>query len=978
MLQQINIQIQNIGRALEWLRLNRPEQYDARFLDLVEERRRLRKIASALREKPAIAAFGESQKGKSYLIGNLLQKNKKPFTVRSGEDGSEVNFVQSINPIGDKKEATGVVTRFTSFTPGSSRFSPKYPVIVKLFSPANLVTILTDSYYSDISDYQNYSEAEIQAFSQALLEKYASRPEIPDAPLCEDDILEIKHYLSKFAQAPTQTLRRSGYFDNLARVIRRVPESELVDVLRYLWHENAVISDLFSRLAGVLRRLKYAPEVYTSIEDVRHYGDNRNTFMSVDCLNELDLPEPTSIARIHVPDGLGGFTDADVPKCELCALCAEAIFNIDGQYLTDSETYASDGEPGANGNIPAESLRKLSPKVDKSLLRDMDLLDFPGARNRLKIKAEFLSKHDREEGASNAVQMLLRGKVAFLFNNYNDSRAINMLLFCHDNEQPAVTDMYSMVDSWVKKYVGDTPERRRQTVDRYGGLSPLFVVCTKFNVDMIEKDNLEHNNLTSLNQRWDGRFMKVLYTQVFKGDSVDWFNNWTAPSETFKNTYMLRDFKYSGCTGSGNNLYDGYSETDPLPRENNLILSKPFYADLRGSFISNSTVKKFFADPALAWDAAATRNNDGALFIIDNLTRAAVHAAGARTAQFADELHSCSAHALALMQNYHIDDDLDKILQDNLRKSAAVMRELDFTTNTDNYFFGHLLQGMMMTESETLAIVHRLVQSSELVNSTLDWKEYELIRRRCSDFKGCTSADQKWDRLIQVYFFRDRDDADRYLTRRGVDYNILFSDKAAARKNSTTLAENVVKAWTDKLYSPAFKNTFTSDSGFDPLVLSDLVDSISRNAESLGLTESMGSDISEYVDVVNVQNANESLIADILTDSINDFVNDMGYSRLTLSERANADTIIKGSPLAFINEQSDQSPKEYGEEEISALFDMLNDNPAGMPPSFDNHYYRWLKYMTAGFIARIQVPDYDREANEKLSTLLADIKSVKY
>ena len=971
MLQKINQQIDNINASLDWLKSHRSEQYKARFLDLVEERRRLRRITEALGEKPGIAAFGESQKGKSYLIGNLLQNQKKPFMVRSGETGEEVNFVMNINPIGDKKEATGVVTRFTSFGPDDNRFNAKFPVIIKLFSAANLVTILADSYYSDILDYKSYAESEIEEFSSRILATYAEAPEQPAPPITEDDILEIKNYLSKFAKAPTQALQRSSYFDNLARVIRRVPFDKLDDVLQYLWHENRIITKLFNRLTETLSRLGNAREIYTSLEAMRHYGDNRNTMMSVDCLNELDLKEGQRMTDVYLRRGDTFTPVKDVPKCEICALCAETVFRIDDKYLSDTEYYAAEQPAGENGNIPAESMRKLGAGVDKTLLDKMDLLDFPGARNRLKIKEDFLDKYIEKEGASNAVQMLLRGKVAFLFNNYNESRTINILIFCHDNEQNAVTDLYNMVDSWVNKYVGDSPERRRATVDRYHGISPLFVVGTKFNIDMIEKDNPEHNNMTSLNQRWDGRFMKVLYTQIFKADSVTWFNNWTASGETFKNTYMLRDFKYSGCTGSGNNLYEGYLETDSEPREERMKLSQQFYNDLRNSFIANASVKKFFADPALAWDAAATRNNDGALYIISNLTRASEHATETRTAQFEEEASASASKVRSIMEAFHVDEDIDKLLNDNIRKAVAVIRELDFTTNTDNYFFGHLLQGLMMTETETLSIIHKLIQSSELVSTTNDWKEYELIRRRCDEFAGCADEAAKWEKLIATYYFRDHDEAARYLERKGVEARLLFSGNFKKKSNSSTIVDHILNAWHNKLSSSVFRNVFTTESGFDPIVLNDLVENMKNNSLSLGLDRAMQRRIAEYVDIVNVANANESLVADLLAGTINDYVTDMGYSLLTEEERRKARKVVENNKLPAFDYTERRRKSAYTEEEISEIFNSLSENPAQMTPSFDNQYYRWMEYMLVSFIARLRVPDYDKEANEALGAILA-------
>lgn len=69
----IQTQIDNLNTSLQWIKDYNPDQYEQRFIEIVGLRSKLRKISEAKKEKPAIAAFGESQKGKSYLIGNLLQ-----------------------------------------------------------------------------------------------------------------------------------------------------------------------------------------------------------------------------------------------------------------------------------------------------------------------------------------------------------------------------------------------------------------------------------------------------------------------------------------------------------------------------------------------------------------------------------------------------------------------------------------------------------------------------------------------------------------------------------------------------------------------------------------------------------------------------------------------------------------------------------------------------------------------------------------
>ena len=97
MIQKINTQIGLVNDALAWIRKNKPEHYEQRFMQLVEERRKLRKLALAECENPAIAAYGKSQAGKSYLMSNILQKDGQPFTV--DVDGQRYNFINEMNPI---------------------------------------------------------------------------------------------------------------------------------------------------------------------------------------------------------------------------------------------------------------------------------------------------------------------------------------------------------------------------------------------------------------------------------------------------------------------------------------------------------------------------------------------------------------------------------------------------------------------------------------------------------------------------------------------------------------------------------------------------------------------------------------------------------------------------------------------------------------------------------------------------------------
>ena len=81
MIDKILSKIENVNQSLMWIKANKREQYEQRFIPLVEERRKLRILANAECCNPGIAAFGQSQVGKSYLMNCILQNPDSPFMV---------------------------------------------------------------------------------------------------------------------------------------------------------------------------------------------------------------------------------------------------------------------------------------------------------------------------------------------------------------------------------------------------------------------------------------------------------------------------------------------------------------------------------------------------------------------------------------------------------------------------------------------------------------------------------------------------------------------------------------------------------------------------------------------------------------------------------------------------------------------------------------------------------------------------------
>ena len=977
----INKSIDLISETLEWIRINRPEHYQQKFLQLVPQKCELRKMLRAQQENPAIAAYGESQKGKSYLMGNLLQKNGAPFKIRC--NGKEYDFVADINPIGDKREATGVVTRFSSYSGHEDLASDKYPGRMKLMSVANVITILVDGYFNDIIDDKRYSDSDIQERADKIYKKYSKMSPVQDV-LKEDDVIDIKLYLQNFVNRAKVSAfcESTDFFNKVALVIRNVPQTEWVNIFSVLWHDNEFLTELFSRLVRCLSRLEFAEVIYLPVEALLHHGDNRNTIMSVNCLNGLyhssNFPE-AKLSDVFIKEGNGFRLMKGFDKSELSALCLEISFKVDVEYLDDKARFHYKPEcAGQPGYMSSDTYAKLTSKSDfiskKDLLEVSDLLDFPGAKNREQMKEMALDRYDDETQQTNLVKLYLRGKVSFLFNYFSDSKALNVLMFCHNAEDVKVTQMYNVIDKWIRTYVGETPEKRAETMRLAGNVAPFFAIGTMFNIDMVKKSNPNANTDTALKGRWKGRFSQVMYQDCFHaGTDADWFKNWSGNGVMFKNVFVLRDFKYSGCDGQGNNLYRGYDESQPNPQETALELPQDFYNNLMRSFVSdNENVGRFFEDPKVAWEASATINNDGSLYIIQKLGVVASNMRNVRDSQFNSRVNEIRSAVLETIQGYYQSKDPNATLEKHIAAAFAALNEFDASVS-DNYFFGRLIDMLQITDDEAYDKVHEIIESPELIEIVNTFPESEVFMRRLPE---CHSVEEVLKAFAKVYNHPSTDAAKHFLEGKGIDPNTLVSKgDRAKRTNSYVIADHLVKYWQEKLSSASFLSRTVADSKFDMGVMSDLIENIQEMAKTVNLTAYMSECIADFVNVVAINTAHEFLVADMLRHCINTFVTDLGFSLLESGKQESLRSMAEANSMKVSNPEDFNDKSSYTEEELTQLFEEVSKQSGTMAPSFSSHYNIWLDYMflsylaTSGNVTVIENP----EANDKIGNIIQSL-----
>lgn len=955
MIQKINKQIDVINDALTWIKKYKPDHYEQKFLQLVECRKELKKVVAAEVNNPGIAAFGKSQVGKSYLISCLLQDNGKPFMVKAGKD--TYNFVFDINPPSEEgggRESTGVVSRFSSFKRLPEAYNIDLPVLVNTFSLTDIILILADSYFNDIANYTSISESELLALCDKITDEYRGKPSKENPEVSPDDVLYMKDYFVKHINN-AQTFNNSAFFNRLSLIIDRVPSAEYVNIFANLWNNDNNITRLFNRLYEILRTFDFSRYIYLPIDSVLHKGVRENTIMSVQCLKQLFDSHAEYKTDVYVKEnGMYVKRATDMAKSDICAICSEVVFKIDDGFLSSKSSY----DFSHIGDDVAPRLNHSD--IEMQMLRDNDLLDFPGARSREEENVVKLSED------TVLLNCFLRGKVAYLFNKYNEELGINILLYCHHNKDNDVTGLYKLLEEWVHNYVGETPEDRRKKLESTK-ISPLFYIGTMFNLDM----SLGVGSTISeqaIDQRWVGRLDTVMNKQCFHRDTVDWMRNWTRNNEDFKNSYMLRDYKFSGPkTG----LYKGFNESQ---RETEMIMSENYYQMMRKTFVENQFVKQYFTDPALSWDVAASMNNDGALYIMENLNTVASRMGVAREEQFEEIAGKAIRRVLNIMKEYHVSEDADEILMGNIRKANSIIREMDFTCNSDNYYFGHLLQALQTTETENLQVIHELIQSGELIETIYDTTNYEIIIKRCGALlDACKNEAEQWKVLMDVYALDSQEQAEDFLTRKGVDYKKLFTRSFKKKLNSVIIADRVYSDWKTQLKSVEFMNKVTNGQLFDSVVMDSLIDNIIATSDYLKIEDLMADTIAEYVNVIDVFIINESLIADMMASIINDFVMDFGYHLLQEHDRQDAKRVAEQYHLPVFNYIEKERKSNFEEEELTAMFEELTNNPKALTMGFEENYYSWLEYMYVSFIAHLNIPEYDHEANEKLTVIINEL-----
>jgi hypothetical protein len=945
--QNIQRQLDIISESNNWIRTSLDgEKGKNAYRNIVNCRRLLKKKKFALEGNAAAAMYGESQVGKSYLISSLLSNEGIPFSI-TGEDDVHYNFIEEINPPGGGSESTSLVSRFSvNYKPINTRF----PIKASLLSPADIVLVLCDSFYNDINLKSSLNihllsseeiNAEVYQWKDKLIGRQ-SQQQIFD----EDAVLDVQEYFEKYFQKADKVID-SKFFEEISLLIDKTHPSEWKGIFSLLWNKNEIFTTLFAKLIDKYQELNFANEVYLPIESVLYaYG----TLLDVKRLREIytepDKIEPkyTLHTKVLLPQNL---LELEFEKSYLCALTSELVFNQSEALLNS-----------------------------KSFLQETDLLDFPGARSRLEKPLDAIE-------TKTIPDLLLRGKVAYLFNKYSDAEKINILIFCAKHEQTAQRIMPRLLNNWVNKIVGNTVEEREVFISK-SKVSPLFVIGTFFNV------NLAYNPLqdkpdgtgTPLKNRWLQRFTTTLEKEYFEKTTYSWFEQWTESQPDFQNIFLLRDFEKSETPS---NIFKGFHankkelEDVPTPQYPN------FRQDLRQSFLDYDFVKRHFPNPIESWDEAASINKDGTKLIIEKLTIAANNINNARREKTISELNDISKAIVTELLKYYHSSDKDEELKKAKSIAGDIQHKLDIAFSADGIKqFGHLMKEMTLDESIVLELYRKRIDDIEhrdIINLDI----YSNYRIQVPVQEG-DSEDSYFERLCAHYEKVSEDQKlqfRRELEAQQIDFEELISGSTEMIKNNAQqLAEALLEYWFVyvNLHDKHIIQKILAQEGSS--ALQEMTGMYQKLFRKAGIVKKISAKIRHYIDGHNKADIPYEIVADMSAEMLNRCITSVGFDYFDDSEISDLRVANEKNNLGLLIDQ-DENPKEKSIEELFGRIENWTEIIQSRPheikslPSYRN-YLSWYNRLKVGFVSVCNIPNYDVQANQKLHAIIKESESIKY
>ena len=562
---------QGSGEAIGWIeevrrsspRLDRESA--SLTLKIRRTRNLVRRLGRAAARPLAVGFFGLSQAGKSYLISALAAGDDGE--LQTDLDGERLNFIAHVNPPGHGREATGLVTRFTRQGGSTPR---GFPIELSLFSEVDLVKVLGNAFFNDFDREQVEFNTAPAYVRKHLAELEARRRPSITGGVNEDSVVELQDYFEQRFPRTMEQLQ-GDYWPTAIALAPCLEPQDRGALFSILWGGVPELTQAYMMLRDALETTGFAETLYCPISALVSRDDlgrwtQADSIVNVDILERLGKDREDVLEVVpHRVDGPG--EPVTLPRSLLAALTTELKF-----VLADA------------------------PKA--ALLEQVDLLDFPGYRGRLAVgDLDEVRKQLKDNQVDPVAQLVLRGKVAYLFERYTDDQEMNVLILCApSHKQSDVKDLGPVLENWVHSTQGADPQARAR---RRPG---LIWAITMFDFRLAPVPGQTED---LMRKGWEG-MMKMALLERF--GSYNWLHEWSS-GRPFDNLFLVRKPRMA------TSVIDTREERELAllsDQEERLGL-------LRTTFIEDATVQRHIQDPEAAWDAMLILNDGGVSRLMDYL-----------------------------------------------------------------------------------------------------------------------------------------------------------------------------------------------------------------------------------------------------------------------------------------------------------------------------------------------------------------------
>jgi hypothetical protein len=531
---------------------------------------RLRRLASNLYSSAkvpvAAAVYGPSQVGKSLFVGRVLVASSDDFSPlgRDEQNGppayfQHLSFDTDLNPQSGSNEATALVTRFTTKDRIAANMSPEYPVMVRALTRAQWLRVLARGFHVECATPdRNWSQDQLEEMFAECASRYSSTDVDRRWRL---DLIDAYAYM--------RICDRRGFQSKesvLNGLLNRYPLTEdgyIAVAANLFWDNWGSLTTLFIRINNFLTSIAtedHDPAILTHWAGVRFLLDSQR-------------------AKAHVRKHSRCFKNVEWPDIRLV--------EKNGWHVLEY----NEGRGGGNEQletIQAAMLEMVMPVLPHRLnenwrrvIESIDILDIPGMRAGRQGAEQ--GKRQTADVIEEQMEIVKRGKVAYLFERYTEEMLIQtLLLLARGGNLEVTAQMKYHIDIWGRARYGDEvwPKKVREK------LPALFLGITGIDEEFRNRDEYADPMLynTRLSQLADAL-----------GEVMSDFGG---EGQSFNNVYPLR--------------YPGTWDAD---REAQDKEGAEKWEKAGDAFVRSPLVQKYVANPAEKWKRAIA-DGDGCMSLI--------------------------------------------------------------------------------------------------------------------------------------------------------------------------------------------------------------------------------------------------------------------------------------------------------------------------------------------------------------------------